>query len=813
MSRSPATLVPGEPAKFLNRTDQVQRALGHFEALHQDPGHFRVLELLGIGGMGKTTLLKHLRKLAGEIDPPHRALWIPLYGEDVSGETAPLQALRDAFGFECPLFNTALLTYWSETAPQFDRVEHSSLARSLPVQALQSGSGIAGFPVPFGFALEAFEFARQKLNGIRRYRHQFEMIDALRDTPDELEKLLPEYLALDVARAIDPKTEIIVLYDGYDKQSEATRDAGAPWLRSFISTLGRGVHVIGTREPLRWNEPNWIGIFEPLGIDELPKRESRDLIEARLGKISPPSEERLMEASQRIPFYLETVISTYEIRVKSGQSVELDDLPLSPEGSVARLLQHLTDGRKKLAIALATVQTFDVEMFECIAGELRLQVDSFEFKDFVSRYFIEEISPGLYKSHDILTEFIHRSIPDETVREYTLRAATGCLLRRIQLDRLEQPDKLLSLFGAVVSAWYSVEGPPEDSVEALVDACYLMYDAGYWTEIGSMPLAPAGRTEHPVSVAMEFFAAIASRRGAGVDRALELFEGLQGRSSALGRHRQSVEMEAAYLRELAGDYGKARVEFQELKENLGRFDHTSRLHVRSRLYLADMQTMDGELHKGSRLLLDTSEKVGLHAKVDWAELVRHRGHTFRFSFMTEDAARLYREAMLEVEDAPALCGKLQTNLAETLCWSDPQRALKEADLSIELNRRFANRIELAKCDAARGIALAKLERFDAATAAIEAAAKTSKEVGYPAGSAFALQAEAIKRGLEGDDQGLDEAISQLRDAVCSLDTYGHLLVAPLLLSGDAEAFAEAAAKVEWIEPERLEERLGNYLAP
>jgi tetratricopeptide (TPR) repeat protein len=814
MPGSPPTLVPGEPEAFLNREDQVQRVLDHFDALHADPSHFKVLELLGLGGMGKTTLLKQLRKLAANKVPSRRALLIPLHGEKVSGETAPLQAIRDEFGFECLLFDTALLTYWSVMAPQFDRVQSTSLGRSLPVQALQAGSGIAGFPLPFGFALEAFKFASRKLTEARRYEaHEFELIDALRDVPEEIQKLLPQYLALDIARAIQPETEIILLYDGYEKQSEDTRDARAPWLRSFIATLGRGVHVIGTREPLRWNEPNWTGILEPLSIDEFPEKESRELIQARLGEIGSHFENRLMEASQRIPFYLETVINTYEIHVKGGQSVQLDDLPLSPDDSVARLLEHLTGTRKKLAVALATVQTFDVELFECLVDGLRLQIDAFEFEDIVSRYFIEDVSPGLHKTHDILTEFVRRSIPDSSTRKNTLLAATRCLLRRSQVDRLEGPDRLLALFGAVVSAWYSVDEPPEDSVEMLIDACYLMYDAGYWTEIGSMPLAPPGRAEHPVSVAMEFFAAISSRRGAGVDRALELFEGLRGRSSLLGRHQQSVEMEAAYLRELAGDYERARTEFRKLEENLGRFDPTSRLHIRSRLYLADMQTMDGELLKGSRLLLETSEKVDLQAKVDWAELVRHRGHTFRFSFLMDDAARLYREAIREVEEAPALCGKLQTNLAETLCWCNPQMALKEADLSIELNRRFANRIELAKCDAARGIALARLGSFDDATEAIEAAAKRSKEVGYPAGTAFALQAEAIQRGLERDDKGLDEAIAALRDAVRSLDTYAHLLVAPLLLTGDAKAFAEASADVEWIEAESLEERLGNYLVP
>ena len=242
------------------------------------------------------------------------------------------------------------------------------------------------------------------------------------------------------------------------------------------------------------------------------------------------------------------------------------------------------------------------------------------------------------------------------------------------------------------------------------------------------------------------------------------------------------------------------------------FAPTDRTHLRARLWHADMLIMDGQLLDGSRLLLEAYESLE-RVPLDWAEMVRHRGHAFRFSFVFEQAEALYHAAISAVPRARSLQGKLQTNLAETFCWCDPERAIVAANLSTELNFRLGNKIELAKAEAARAIALAKLGQIEPAVDSIAKSSGHARTAGYKAGGAFALQAEAVLAGLTGDTVGLHDAHARLRDAVQVLGTYGHLLVAPAVLMGDDEAFLEAALDVDWIEPERLEERLGVYLKP
>jgi hypothetical protein len=162
-------------------------------------------------------------------------------------------------------------------------------------------------------------------------------------------------------------------------------------------------------------------------------------------------------------------------------------------------------------------------------------------------------------------------------------------------------------------------------------------------------------------------------------------------------------------------------------------------------------------------------------------------------------------------DAPAMIAKLRTNLAEVYCLRDPELALEEAAVSTEANARLGNRIELAKCDAIRAIALAKLGEGAAAEGAAARAAALANEVGYPAGVAFALQAGAIAHGLTGDRERLLDGFDELSRFVEALGTYGHLRVAPAWMTEDDTLFIESAVDIDWIEPEGLEDRLRRDL--
>jgi tetratricopeptide (TPR) repeat protein len=803
------------PARFLNRDAQLRLIADHVGLLGTVPSHLKVFEVRGFGGVGKTRLLQELQRRSDELPGVNPIAFVPLRPQASVTEAGPLKVIREKLDYDCLLFDTALMLYLHVTGQPFKLGRSSRIRDSTVFRTLDVGRSMSGLPVPLPLAAELYDKIARKATEYLLYdRAEFDALSELRDNPAQLLNALPRCLALDLRRRLEVDARaFIAFYDEYDRQAPETVAAHAPWLRTFIETLGRGVHVIATREPLRWEGALWRDLVEPVLVDLLPEDECREMVRGRLTSLGPGVEDRMIEASRRIPFFLETIINVYEQLVSEQATVSAGDLPLTPEGSVAHLLEHLPEQQRSLAIALAAVQVFDEGLYRQLIRSLNLQVEISAFQRFIRWFFVDHAEPGLYKTHDLLTEFVRTSTSARPTAQLALEAATDSLYERSDHDRLIDADTTLQLFRSVGAGWFTQPTMPLASTETFIDAGLRLYDAGYWNELSMMLPAASPTVAHPMMGVVEFFAALSARRTAGIDRALELFEPLENRAAVLGRHMRSVELEVAYLSELAGNYASARQEFRELNRLAVPFKVNDRTHLRARLHHADMLMMDGELRAGSRLLLEAYEEIGPRAPMDWAEFVRHRGHAFRFSFLLEQAHDLYSSAVRAAANARALVGKLQTNLAETLCWVDAERALEAAQLSTLYNDGLGNEIELAKCDAAKAISLAKLGEFAAARDAVATATQRARRVGYPAGQAFAMQAMAVVEHLDGNPEAVARCSADLDNAVLLLGTYTHLRIVPAWLMGNDEVFIELALGCDWLEPDDLEDRLRAVFGP
>jgi tetratricopeptide (TPR) repeat protein len=817
MARTRFSATSPERPPFQDRQTQLDQITGQVETLHHNSRHFKVLQVLGLGGMGKTSLLEELWARTLEARRPDHLLWVSLEGEGSTNATGPLLAMRDQIAIQCLLFDTALLAYWNATGQPLQLARSSRLAESLPVKALELGGGLGGFVLPLGFGVAVFEALKRA--AVKRYRYkaaEFEEIERLRKRPGDLLERLPHYLGTDLKRWIEPSGEwFVAFYDAYDRQRASTRRENAPWMREFIGTLEQGVHVVSTREPLRWDEADWGEILDPVPIEELPDANAREMVRSALGQLTPAVEDRLIEASRRVPFLLDTVITGYEELAKRKPHIDVEELAQSPDSAVAQFLTHLPAPQRQLAVALATVQLFDEHLFAHVIRALNVQVSLPDYPGFLDWYFVEPAPPALHKTHDLLTAFVREAGSEEVIRRAALEGATDHLLRRCLGASGPHPDEVLPMLRATIAGWRSTHAIPSRSLEELVDIGFLVYDAGYWNELASVASEASLAHEHATSVVCEFFAALTIRRIVGVEPALERFASLSSRAHLLGRHERSVELETAYVKGLAGDYTQARKDFRRLADQTSPFDGFDRTQRRARLYQGGMLLMDGSFRQSSRLLLETYEAVDRDATADWGELVRYRGHSHRFSFALAQAEELYLRAIRSVAGgrAPALMGRLQTNLAETYCWSDPVRALEAAANAAEIHVALGNRIELAKCDTARGVALAKLGEFEQACAVIARAVRSAEEVGYQGGVAFALQAKAIAEWLAGKHDHARVAAEHLAAVVERIGTYRHLLAAPLLLMEDGVSLRKVLAAAEWLEGEPLEGRIERSLAP
>lgn len=800
---------------FLDRTAEFHQIWTSIQTLDAQPGQFRIFAVAGFGGVGKTRLMRELDRATEELAAVGPAAWVPLASEAASSSAGPLQILRDGIGVECPLFETAVALLRDAQGYSWVQRRPSRRTGGMVADAIEAAgefTALVGVPVglPVKFALQVYKRLANKADLLRHYQQEeFEAIDELRGDPLALERVLPRCLAVDLTRKLRAQgRSLVVFYDGYDSQSSATIEARAPWLQELLTTLGFGVHVMTSREPLGWDADVWGAQITAVPVGALPAEDARTMVRSRLGEVPSEIIDKMLSASKCIPFFLDANLDTYESRRRLEPNLGVDELPATPEMSVEHLLAHMPEAHREAAVAVATMRVFDEVTFAAVVRSLNIPLSLVAMGHLTDRFFVSRIA-GLFEVHDILVDFVAASPALVDQRRRALVAATRHLLYRPD-GLLANPDTALAMLRGFLSGWASLPNVPDASVRDLLDITYRLHDAGLWRELRAMAPAGDADADHPVTVLLELFAALASRRTTGVELALARFESIEPRISALRTWgSRAFRIEVAYLTELQGGYRFAREEFRELEAATYPFDPTDRTHLRARLYHADMLTMDGELSEASRVLAEAAERIGPNALLDWAEVVRHRAHAFRFSFVFDQAERLYLQALRAATEvnAPGLVAKLHTNLVETLCWIDPERALRLAAAAIELNTRVGNRVEIAKCDTARAVAYARLGATDEARSAVARSIQEAQAVGYRAGEAFASQAAGLVASLDHDEVGVRSALTETMLIVDRLGTYNHLCVVPAWLSGDEEAFVRTAVDVGWIEPQSLETRL------
>ena len=789
-----------ESGQFFDRTSESGIIDEHVALLDTRPPRFVVLEITGLGGVGKSRFLEQTRdRLAAEPDPP-LLVWVTLDDEGSMTAIAPLLAIRNQLTVDCYLFDTALLTYWVGTNQRRQPIGDDG-TNSLTVRTLRADGDPGPEFLPRDFGAQVFAGISIDVVLRRDYTAgEFTKIDVLRDQWHDLYQLLPEYLGLDIARRLRNPDErrLVFLYDGYDKQSVQTLSERAPWLRTLIATMRAGIHLIAVRDRLGWNDVGLRDHVEHVILGQLPDTECRRMIRRALGDLERDVEDKLVSGSGSIPFYLRAMIDVCRAEIHQHGAVHAEDLPASPPAVVEHFLDHLGSSERMLAVMLAALQYFDRSLYEHLVHSTGRPTEVIGMGEFVEWFFVEEVGGGLFKTHDLLTAAVRRSGRIDSRFRDTLRRASVHLDVRTKEPPPVGAERLPQLFRALVEAWQAIDEVGEADAEGLIDTGYNLYDAGYWQGFAQLPgLTPTGGSQAARLIA-QYFATLALRRTDGPVRALERLTPLAPMRRHMGRHAASFDVELAYLREISGDYAYARGEFRRLDELATPFDPGRRDHLRARLYHADMMIMDGQLAEANRALADAYQVLDASSWLERAELMRHRGHAYRFSLDFLAAEERYAAALEEADDSPSMTGKLRTNLAESRCWHAPRRALKNADAAIELNTRLGSRIEVAKAQAARAVAFARLDELAEARTACELAMELSEAVAYPAGGCFARQALVVLEVCSGNLSRADTAYGELIEAIDELGTYVHLAVIPAWIRRDDAEFRRLSSGIGWI---------------
>lgn len=767
-----------------------------------------VLVYYGMGGIGKTTLSKEFERRLNEIADDELCIVSARFDGD-GGLSASqferwLMGLRAVLGRivpRSPAFDLVFQSYWNRAHPgvpldaflQSDgRLAQLSNAVGLDKQledALASIAGVAGESGVVGTTLRTVGAVQRALRDARSQRRlmiECPYFDLLLDAPADEQTLafLPSLLAWDLASAqqrSDTPLVTVVFVDSVEALDAARNRQAEALLQQWAFLMPNVLFVLTGRDRLDWADraPGTAGLpYLGPAVWPLLARDNHE-IEPRqhlVGALSDhdadgflrtvlqsgdepaiPAEirERIVDGSHGLPLYLDIAVHNFiTARLRNDLDPESFGEPF-PE-VVARMLSDLSESERAALRAATLVSRFDADL---IAAGAELAKDA-SARRLLQRSFVSysphEVFP--YEIHRLLRESV-QTCDSELQDGWSDREWSGAAQRMLEaLGRRWRETETIGeceSIGAIIVQGLALLEQYDLWDPWIIDIFEHALDAGWWRLFDrALPSAGTARgSAVPVGLA-----GIAHRRTGtlAVSGAL-IQEALQKPMPEPAR--RFLRLHLAHALRNGGSYGQAEVVYRELA-------HDERLGSRARYQLADIDYLKGRFgHSMDRLAEDDSTPA-LHI-----ERLRLRGHIQRVSARFADAALSYQSALdhARAQEAHGAIAKALTNLAETWCWTRPEKAAEFCERALRLNEALSNQLELLKLHAVRAAIASDWVSLEADT---QRALELTETTGYAAGEIFARVGYAFAAARLGMPERAVEQAQHIDEVVQTLGVYG-----------------------------------------
>ncbi len=731
MPLKPRFLASGPARPFVNREEAVEIFLEELDRVGNGP---RVLNITGIGGIGKSRLL---RELTDRVAESHRTATLDLQVPALRQPDAALAVLRAELGKQkvrFDHFDVAYAVLWQRLHPhlkvsrrELPFVEHSDVLTEIL-------DGVSGVPV-FGSAVALLRLADAAPSNIRERRALsrspvLKQLDSL--SSSELADAVTYLFAHDLRTATEGSKPYVLFVDAYEALVGEHARTGRvvlsdAWLRDLVGQLDLGLCVLGSREPARWEEydAEWSKAQRMAPLEDLPTPARLELLE-HSGIDDERHRREIAHASSGVPFYLNLAADT----AQHSEGGDAGPAAVSTEQILQRFLHHVPAEEVRLLELLSFTRTFDRGVFEAVAAQYRLPGHQLTWESVTAYSFVQVTIAGQYQLHQLMLSALRSRLPLE------LSIEVHRMLRRHWDSRVVP--------GAV-------EHNSTKEVLALREAVHHGLRAGDLT--GDQLLGYADRV-----VALGG----ATRIAPIIDDADEVLQTQSVAAGSLEEATQCLKAEAAYL---AGAPERVPAVTSELETSaqvrlalagahalrvLGdtreALDSYSTIwarggghhHLTAGLWAADLHMAQGRFRDAVQLAVDVRDNAADDAELqgDAARLL-HLTHRFAFDIdasaqYLEEAARWYGQASLAIGAA-----NIQTNRAEHLAWTAPDRAVDAALEAIDTQRDVGALHEIGKSRTALALAWTRLGELTRAQEEFERACQDLDRAGYRSGRARA----------------------------------------------------------------------------
>ncbi|MFJ2030759.1 hypothetical protein [Streptosporangium sp. NPDC087985] len=770
-----------------------------------------VMALSGEGGIGKSTLIRHLAGLAqdGKLDGLPKDCSVAVIDfADLSSQSFETVLLRvraalGRLGRSWPAFDIALSAYWERKHPGESLVRF--LDRSSSIGAVadslrlseQVASSIDGLFAGLGVVTAAYRVldlvgtsARQSaaLKRLRRDLPAFGPI--LQETdPDKMLGYLPILLSADLER-IRQKRQVLALcvLDTFENVQTLPPERGG--LEDLVARMAyllpNVFFTVGSRRPLRWHEPvrsvgltyggaqRWPGLAGTDGksdqfpIDGLEPPEADLFLRKRLTVDDEPAigaelRERIVAGSGGSPLYLELSTGLFEQHLVRGEAPQPEMFGEPFPELVLRMMRDLSAEDRDLLRAAALLEAFDDQLLAAVLPEARGR----RIEDFIARRFVRH-DPTVW--------------PPCRLHENLRRGVTGCDAhtsdgwttreRRTRVSRAltHLTDFTLSIWNddpptgltpadhsrrTVAAFLLALYGAAEHGVlsPGLGQMAYTLRYLGHWQVLASLPQLVGSAP--PELAELTAVARLTAQAGQDATRRYTAMKATVGDVDA-GPYADYFHFELGNLAQFTGALPDSDRHFEAVTDPLApigvasRFDLAGNAFRRSR-YTDVVQRIEGR-SAATRL-----ERIGT------GDLL---GHVYLHNARFQEAAELFTEVLSQARQAevPLWAARAARHLALSCMWFDPDRTLRAIPEARELNQSLGEVVGLAQCDMAASMAHAMRGDWGNAVHLLGEARRTFEAVGASAELIPIDVVEILQLIAQGRDEQARELTVRLAEA-------------------------------------------------
>ncbi len=729
MPLNPRFLASGPARPFVNREEAVELFLRELDRIGNGP---RVLNVTGIGGIGKSRLL---RELTTRVAETHRTATLDLQVPALRQADAALAVLRAEFGRQqvrFDHFDVAYAVLWQRLHPhlkvsrrELPFVEHSDVLTEVL-------DGAAGVPV-FGTAVALLRLADAAPSSIRERRALsrspvLKQLDSL--SSSELADAVTYLFAQDLRTATESSKPYVLFVDAYEALVGEHARTGRvvlsdAWLRDLVGQLDRGLCVLGSREPARWEEydADWAEVVRVAPLADLPTSARLELLE-HCGIDDERHRREIAHASSGVPFYLNLAADTAQHSPVSDAGPDT----VSTEQILQRFLHHVAPEEVRLLELLSLARMFDRGVFEAIAAEYRLPGHQLAWNSLTAYSFVHASSTSQYQLHQLMLDALRSRIPAELATDVhrTLRRHWDSRVAPEQTNGTA--DELTALREAVHHGLRAGELTGDvllgyaDRIVALGGAARIVPiidDAEEALRTGSVAAS--------LSEAAQCLKTEAAYLAGAPQRVPTVTTGL----ATLTQVR--LALAGAHALRVLGDTREALDSYSTIW-SCGDGRH----HRAAGLWAADLHMAQGRFRDAVQLAGKVREGSADDAELQ-GDVARLLHLTHRFAFDIDASAPYLDEAASWYERASMVIGaaNVQTNLAEHLAWTAPDRAVDAALEAIDKQRDVGALHEIGKSRTALALAWTRLGELTRAHDEFERACQDLDRAGYRSGRARA----------------------------------------------------------------------------